>query len=402
MADVNARATLRVSVILPTYNRAAYLQEALASVFAQTLAPWEVIVIDDGSTDNTQDIMATYDTRLRYFRQAHQGVAAARNYGLKMAQGDIMAWLDADDLWESDFLATLLPLLESDSQIDGCYSGCAYIDAAGDPLPQTDQRIVASSKLFSALTESNFLTTPAIIVRKRCFAQVGDFDTQLSICEDYDMWLRLAKQFTIVGLSVPLVKIRVHGANTVRDTAAFSRFRIHVVQKHFGDAEGDPAMWPEEKRCAYAMAFRDVALKHSQDGEDVQKWQYLEKAIAIWPGLLARLDTFYELACGEQPRGRRGLATSLDIAGHGVAMLSGLDALFEKAGLSVSRLRHTAYGNAYLALAMLSDQAGQWGSARRYMLRALRAYPPLVLQFGVVRRLLKLTVGRRVVDGIRR
>jgi hypothetical protein len=183
------------------------------------------------------------------------------------------------------------------------------MDAAGNVLPQSSRTTAQPLDLFTSLIECNFIATPAIVVRKKCYEQVGDFDTQLSICEDYDMWLRLAKGFTIVGLPTPLVKVRVHDSSTVQDTAAFCRFRLAVVQKHFGPSGGDPSMWAEEKRRAYALAFREVAIRHSQDGKSAQKWQSLERAITIWPDLLHRLDTFYELACGAQSRGRRGHVT---------------------------------------------------------------------------------------------
>ena len=114
----------RVSVIIPTYNRADYLREALASVLDQSLQPWEIIVVDDGSTDDTPELARSFPPNVVYIRQPqNMGVSAARNAGLSAARGEVIAWLDSDDLWEPGFLATVIPLLAEDERLDGVYTG---------------------------------------------------------------------------------------------------------------------------------------------------------------------------------------------------------------------------------------------------------------------------------------
>lgn len=390
--------TLRVSVIIPTYNRADYLPQALQSVFDQTLDPFEVIVVDDGSTDNTADVVRAFEPRVRYFRHQHnKGISAARNSGLEAARGEVVAWLDADDLWEPDFLATVIPLLVADEGLDGVYTGLVRIDAAGNILPQFSQRVVPPADLFSSLIENCFIQTSTLVTRKRCFEQAGDFDPQFGICEDYDMFLRLSKTFTIAGVPTPLVRYRVHEHNIVSDTDAFCQFRLALTQKHFGKPEGNPRTWSGERRRAHAHAFRSVALKCIRDGQPDQGWRYLEEAVSIWPDLLGRLDTLYELACGDQPGGYRGQADLLDIEGSGAEMLKRLDTLFAKGNPAIETMRRPAYGNAYSALGMLSDQAGRWTAARRYLFQAVKANPRLLASYPVVRRLLKLCAGQRLV-----
>jgi glycosyltransferase involved in cell wall biosynthesis len=397
MIEVRLSPTPRVSVIIPTYNRLHYLSLALQSVFDQSLTPLEVIVVDDGSRDGTPDYVHGLGDRVRYFRhERNKGVSAARNRGLDVAQGDYIAWLDADDLWEPDFLAVTLARLESEPGIDGVYTGCAHIDTHGKPLYQSGQTVVPPSGLYAALIEGNFIATPAVVVRRNCYENAGYFDPQLGICEDYDMWLRLAQSWAIVGMPDPLVKIRIHDSNTVGDTAAFSRFRLALVQKHFGAPDDDPAAWTDLKRRAFAFAYREVAFRWTD-----RRWEFLAKAVMAWPALLERLDTFYELACGDQLRGYRGHAAELDIARNGEAMLGGLDALFAQAGAIAGDKRRVAYGNAYLALAMLSDQAGHWPEARRYMAQAFKAHPRLLGSGVAIRRWLKLSMGKRLVDILR-
>jgi glycosyltransferase involved in cell wall biosynthesis len=391
----------RVSVLIPSYNRAAYLVQALESVCAQAVAPFEIIVIDDGSTDQTADVVRQFEPQVCFIRQDHLGVSAARNRGLAVAQGDLIAWLDADDVWEPTFLQTVVPLLEQNSQIGGIYTGFVHIDSQGNLLSQFSQKVVEPSALVSALTENNFIATPAMLARKTCYEQVGEFDPRLGICEDYDMWLRLASKFTISGLPAQLVRVRVHEGNTQRDTTAFARFRLAMIEKNFGAQTGDPATWPQEKRRAYAFAFQSIALRRIQDGQVEQGWFDLERGIALWPQLLDSLDIFYELACGSQFRGQRGQVDSLDIDKNGAEMLKRLDTLFAKNDAALHTMRRTAYGNTYLALGMLSDQAGRWGMARHYLQRAIRSNPRLLASRAIVRRMAKLYTGQRMVRYMR-
>jgi glycosyltransferase involved in cell wall biosynthesis len=392
---------LRVSVIIPTYNRSEYLHQALESIFTQSVSPFEIIIVDDGSTDNTADIVRVFGPKVRYFRQDHKGVSAARNLGLEVAQGEIIAWLDADDLWEPNFLATLVPLLAADQRLDAAYCGYVHIDTTGNILPQSSQVVVSPSELFSSLVDTNFIATPAIIARKRCYEQVGNFDTSLGMCEDYDMWLRFATRFIVLGLPTPMVKIRVHENNTLKDTTAFAQFRLGVIQKHFGEFEGDSTTWPEEKKRAHAQTFRSIALRHIQQGQRDQGWHFLEKAVHTWPALLARLDTYYDLVCGDQPRGYRGRADLLHIECNGTEMLKWLNALFSKAGPTFEPIRHAAYANAYLALGIVYDRAGQWTNARRCLCQALGANPRLLASYPFARRLIKLCTGKRLVSLLR-
>jgi glycosyltransferase involved in cell wall biosynthesis len=394
---------LQTSVIIPTYNRAGYLSQALASVSAQSRSPFEIVVVDDGSTDSTPEVIAAAGPLVRYVRhERNQGVAAARNTGLKTARGDVVAWLDADDLWEPGFLKAVMPILEVDGGVDGIYTGLMRIDADGNLLPQSSQVEVPSTELRSALLEDCFIQTSTFVARRRCFEQAGLFDPQFDICEDYDMFLRLAESCTIVALPVPLVRYRVHEQNTVANVAAFCTFRLALTRKHFGEPEGDPETWPPDKRRAHGHAFRAAALKCIGAGQTDEGWQYLKQAVSILPSLLGSLDTYYEVACGNQPMGYRGQADLLDIEKNGAEMIARLDSLFASCGPDLQTMRSAAYGNAYLALGILSDRANRWELARSYMLQAVRANPRLLASYAVTRRLLKLFAGRKLVGVGRR
>ncbi|NLD44972.1 MAG: glycosyltransferase [Chloroflexi bacterium] len=384
----------RVSVIIPTYNRAGYLALALRSIARQSLRPAEVIVVDDGSTDDTQNVVRASGLDVRYLRQNHEGVAAARNRGVRAATGDLIAWLDSDDLWEPSFLATLVPLLTANDGWDGVYCGASTIDAAGDPLPQVQDRVAPPEQLYDALLEGNFIMTPALVLRKRCLAKAGPF-AALPTCEDYDMWLRLARAGALVGVRDILIKCRVHGGNTIGNLALFRQSLLTMMANHFGPAEGDAEEWSPDKRRAYGFAYRSAALTYLQEGADDRALALLSAAVHTWPPLLARLDTSYELAVGGQERSHRGQAARLDLRANRARMLAWLDGLYASPAAALAPYRRKAYGHAYLALAMLYDQAGEWAAARQCLLRALRADPDLVRSPAVARRLLKLLVGKR-------
>jgi glycosyltransferase involved in cell wall biosynthesis len=384
---------MSISTIIPTYNRAELLKNALESVINQTFPPDEVIVVDDGSTDNTEEIVLSFDSQVHYFRQENLGVAAARNVGLRMATGEIITWLDADDLWEINFLATIITELERQPELDGLYSGFFYIDAKGKKIASVVD-VVPAENLYTRLIEGNFIVTPSVAIRSQCYEEVGFFDTDLRIGEDADMWMRLAQKFKISGIECPLVSIRIHDQNSLVDYELFIQSLLVLAEKQFGKAAGNPADWPSTKKLGYAFAYRNMAFRALQAGNSEEGWDYLNKAVLIWPKLFCRLDTFYELACGNQIRGYRGQAEKIDVQTNGNTMIEQLDILFAHPPRELAVLHATAYGNAYLSLAMLSDQAGDWQSARAYIRKAARENGHLLKDRSFVRRFVKLHVGK--------
>jgi glycosyltransferase involved in cell wall biosynthesis len=360
----------------------------------------EVIVVDDGSSDDTSEVAQRFE-RVRYYRHdANRGVSAARNTGLAVARGDLIAWLDSDDLWEMNFLEKTVSFLQS-NKVDGVHTGYVHIDASGQVLSRPTQRIVPSEKLFAALIDANHIVTSSLITYKRCYEEVGNFDTQLAVCEDYDLFLRLAKRFAIVGLSDPLVRVRVHDSNTLRGLKTYTESRLALVEKHFGSIKEVRDEWSKDKRRAFGRAYMSIALRHIQGGERERGWDYVGRAATVWPEVLTRLDTFYELACDDQPRGHRGRADLLDIDKNGRDMLRRMEKLFIDGDVALLQRRSAAYGNAYLALGLLCDLGGQSQAARTHLLRAAMAYPRLILSSQLLRKLVKTFLGQRLVDRLR-
>jgi tetratricopeptide (TPR) repeat protein len=253
---------------------------------------------------------------------------------------------------------------------------------------------VPAEDLYDTLIEGGFFPPSSVSVRRTILDNVGFFDEGLQGYADWELWLRICRTFKFMGIPEELVKYRIHAGGLSSNVQHMTEDRLKAICKHFGPREGDAAAWPADKRRAYAFAYRTAAFEYNMQGKPDEAWCYLEQALAIWPDIFKRLDTFYEMACADQPRGQRGKADLLDIDSNGEALIKRLDRLFAQAQPEAMSLRSVAYGNSYLALAMLSDQAGRWGSGRLYLRQAIKANPRLAGSPSVVRRYAKLSLGR--------
>jgi glycosyltransferase involved in cell wall biosynthesis len=185
----------RVSVIIPTYNSAALVAQAVESALGQTQAPHEVIIVDDGSTDDTAERLQPHFDRIIYVRQKNARVAAARNTGLDRATGDVIAFLDADDAWHPDKLRRQIAVLNERPEIGLLATRLTVWPGqfllAGDLVGDFVRERVKEISL-SAMLISNLLATSSIVVRRSVLDRAGRFDTELFGPEDYDLWLRAA------------------------------------------------------------------------------------------------------------------------------------------------------------------------------------------------------------------
>jgi len=225
-----------VSVIIPTYNRASYIAEAIRSVQGQTYPNYEIIVADDGSTDNSAEIVAGFGDAVTYVPLPHRGQpAATRNGGLCVASGEFIAFLDSDDLFLPNKLALQLSAFEAHPEAGLVYSnGCFF---RGDPTQPTgyvlDGLPTPSGDVFAELLQGNFLTTPVVLIRRACLDVVGMFDERPDFLavEDYDLWLRIAAQLPVIYAPGNVAAIRRHGQSISRDVAVLRRRVLRVLAK---------------------------------------------------------------------------------------------------------------------------------------------------------------------------
>ena len=190
----------KVSVILPTYNRAGILKKAIDSVLGQTYRDMELIIVDDGSTDQTADVVSLIeDPRIRYvYTQINRGAAAARNYGIAQASPEAVyiAFEDSDDLWHPDKLEKQLGEMEKHPEAGFCYHKIAYDMGGGYQAILPDERLPLEKKqgvIYAQLLYDNLVDCPSMLIRRELLDQVGGFDEMLKALEDYDLALRLAE-----------------------------------------------------------------------------------------------------------------------------------------------------------------------------------------------------------------
>ena len=208
--------TPRVSVILPCYNGARWISQAIESVLAQTYKDFELLVIDDGSTDNSREIVSSYlhDRRVRYIYQENRGFSGAINRGIKESKGDFIGFIGQDDLWLPHKLELQTKYLSKHRDVDLVHSSYFAIDSEGRVIGIRNVEIpnVSSKRgLIEELFLRNFIGFETVLVKKRCLDEAGLFDERMVGFSDHDMWLRIAGKFNIQGyIGKPLVKKRIH------------------------------------------------------------------------------------------------------------------------------------------------------------------------------------------------
>ncbi len=216
-----ASSTPLVSVIIPTYNRVGYLREAVASVFAQTYSSWQLIVVDDGSTDDTaRYLSAAADPRLHVVRRTHAGIpAVARNAGIANASGTYVAFLDSDDVWAPNKLAMQVDHVLANPTCRWAYTGFGMIDQNGKEIPV---RCGGPWEPLSGRILRKLLTTDAaaaistVLCERSLALEVGGFDETIPYPEDYDFCLRLAERADVIAVAETLCWIREHGERRTR------------------------------------------------------------------------------------------------------------------------------------------------------------------------------------------
>jgi len=239
----------KVSVIIPTYNRAKYLPKAIDSVLNQTYQDFEIIIVDDGSIDNTKDILAKYDGKIRYFYQENKGPSAARNLGIKKACGEYVAFLDADDIWFPDKLDKQLGIFNNDDKIGLVHSQMYVI--SNNNLASLSQNIKPKRLPGSSFAELLFYGSgppSTFMVKHKCFKKTGLFDKNLKTLEDLDMAVRIARFYKVVFIPFPLGSYRQHTTNTTLNTEKVYKGQVSYWAKALTQyAEEVPTTLMKEK-----------------------------------------------------------------------------------------------------------------------------------------------------------
>ncbi len=390
------------SVVIPCYNHGSYLPGAVKSVLAQQDVSFEIIVVDDGSTDNTGEAAARFGDDVRYIRQENQGLSAARNTGIQAARGAFVAVLDADDAYEPEFLRTMVKRLRERADAQAVYCGYRFVNEDLEPLPQTEVRAMDPAGFRHALLDGNFLVPESMLVRRECYEAVGGFDPALRSCEDWDMWLRISDRFTVVGIPDVLIRHRVLAGSMSTNPVRMLDNRLAVLRKHVGPEPTADAAGDALARRAYSRAYLGSCIEFLQYGNPDRAYECFLQAATIFPSTLLEADAFYQLGCGDQPKGSMGNAASLDLA-HSARTVSGfLDKLFrDPRATALATSRGEIYGVAHQALASLCYNAGAFGLARKNWARALAETDDLGARSRIMGKWLKSLLGPRLVRALR-
>lgn len=276
----------KVSVVIPAYNAMNYLPATMGSLLNQTFEDFEVIVVNDGSSDETEEWVSQIEnSKIKLISQENKGLAGARNTGIAHAKGEYIAFLDADDLWEPTKLEKQVTVLEENPEVGLVYTWVALIDEQGEFTGRIFKNN-AEGDVWNQLTERNIVECGSVaMVRRSCFETVGIFDRNLrSFVEDWDMWLRIASRYSFKLIKEPLVYYRQISTSASRNWEAMEQSFRMVIEKAFACA---PSELLYLKKRSYGAATLCLAWKALQSqSQDYKKANdFLQQALAYNPQL---------------------------------------------------------------------------------------------------------------------
>ena len=277
----------QVSVIIPAYNHGQFLVEALNSVLSQTFEGFEVLVVDDGSADDTRQVVERYASRVRYLFKTHTGVSGTRNVGLQHTTGPYIAFLDADDTWMPEKLSRQVAYLESHQEVGVVFTDYITTTEAGEFLAREPRFFPYHRHPFEAMVVWPYGSMQMAMVRRSCLDRVGGFDESLTIAEDWDMWLRVAQHYGIAKIDRPLATYRQTSASASRGPQrreAPAMYR-RVLDKLFADPERLPGWTLADvarlRRRAYASLEITIGLMLQGP-----PWRHIFLAGSLCPSVL--------------------------------------------------------------------------------------------------------------------
>jgi glycosyltransferase involved in cell wall biosynthesis len=252
-----------VSVIVPTFNRAAILKETLDSILAQTFPDFELIVVDNESTDDTEALVRSFnDGRIRYFRHPNGGVVAVnRNFGMRVAHGEYLAFCDDDDQWMKGKLARQLEVFRRDEGLGLVCTNAVNFDGQRERGLRVTRRIRPADLSFEGLSRGSYIVNSSVMVRRKTIEDVGPMDESREIFtgEDFELWLRIARRYRIAFLNEPLVRYRIHPS--AHGQIQSTRMKAEIMERVYGKLLEKGYIAPDEHRRMVASLRRATLLK---------------------------------------------------------------------------------------------------------------------------------------------
>ena len=272
-----------ITVIIPAYNAMVFLPETLESVLQQTWTDFEVLIVNDGSTDHIASwVSEAADPRVKLISQENKGLSEARNTGINHAQGEYIAFLDADDLWESTKLEKQIQCFETKPEIGLVYTWTQLVDETGKPTGVKYDSQLEGDVWQQILVGDIVCSGSSAMVRRSCFDQVGVFDPNLSAAEDFDMWTRIAAHYPFAVVKEFLLNYRQHSSNMSRNHLKMMQALRITFEKRF---QSVPLELLHLRNLAYAGMYRGLAWKCMYDGDHEQASAYCEQALLHYPAM---------------------------------------------------------------------------------------------------------------------
>jgi len=248
-----------VSAVIPAYNARDYIAEAIESALAQTYAPIEVIVVDDGSTDGTEEAVRPFGDQVRYIKKENGGPASARNLGIQSSRGEYVAFLDADDIWLPEKTERQVEVMKDNPELGLVCAGSYVVDKDNNVITEWHMP-EDREETFKSVYDRNFILCLTVMIRRECFDKVGLLDTNLEISQDVDMWLRILKHYPFRYVNELFARYRVHADNISKNIDKRYAENIVVISKP--EVSGDLGFLTRLVRmgkCHYY--FADIFLK---------------------------------------------------------------------------------------------------------------------------------------------
>lgn len=281
-----------VSVVIPTYNSAAFLGQAVASVCNQTYSDFELIVVDDGSTDDTQRVLEPYRERIRYLYQPNMGESSARNRGIQESRGRYVAFLDADDLWLPHKLAVQVTFMDRTPEAVLVYSPCLWINVAGERIFHHGSNVVGTGTacpvdVFPKLVMGDMIASPSCVMVRRQYLEHGQaFNPAIRHSEDWDLWLRLSLQGPFMFIPEPLACYRVHHPRrrlAIEAAPDYVQQNVEILDSVFATAASMRSQWANLRNQALGSLFLRSAVYNVELGNVALAAEQLASAFQADP-----------------------------------------------------------------------------------------------------------------------
>ena len=273
---------MKISVIIPTYNRKKYIRRAIDSVIRQSYKPFEIIVIDDGSTDGTYELIkqSYSSSQISLEKQINSGVSSARNKGIKLANGDWIAFLDSDDEWFENKLELQAREIKKSKTFMICHTNEIWI-RNGIRVNQMKKHQKHGGYIFEKCLDMCRISPSSVMIHRRIFDEIGLFDEDLIICEDYDLWLRISSKYPVLYLDSMLIKkFGGHEDQLSKNINGIEQFRIQSLEKILKNRSLKPSYFNAAKNMVLKklLIYRSGLIKRNKVKENA----IIEKKIHYW------------------------------------------------------------------------------------------------------------------------